>query len=174
MDPVPVAQRPGARLEPSDYCTVTTTSAACDTCGEALVAVTVNVYLPAGVPPVSLPPLLLLAPPQLTPATRSTRTTRVSPATRRRRRDGTPNRKTPTSRLLPAAAHPNRPGRSSEVGMSERTCGALVETVSVAVPEPLATEFGLNVQEGDGVAAGAIVLQDRLTLALNPGSMGGE
>jgi hypothetical protein len=52
--------------------------------------------------------------------------------------------------------------------MSERTCAAVVETVSVAVPEPLATEFGLNVQEGDGVAEGAILLQDRLTLALNP------
>src|SRR6202035_5739232 len=119
-----------------NYCTVTTTLAVCDTCGEVLVAVTVNVYLPAGVPPVFPPlPLLLPPPPQLTPARRNTRTMRASPATRRRRCDGTPSRKTPSSVLLPAATHPNPRGRRSEVDMPDRTCGAVVETVSVAVPE---------------------------------------
>ena len=44
----------------------------------------------------------------------------------------------------------------------------MVETVSVAVPEPFTTELGLNEQEGDGVAEGAIALQDRLTLPLKP------
>jgi hypothetical protein len=44
----------------------------------------------------------------------------------------------------------------------------VVETVSVAGPEPFATEFGLNEQEGAGVAEGAIVLQDRFTLPLKP------
>ena len=51
--------------------------------------------------------------------------------------------------------------------MPERTCGAVVETVSVAVPEPFARELGLNEQEGGGVAAGTIV-QNRFTLPLNP------
>ena len=52
--------------------------------------------------------------------------------------------------------------------MLERACGAVVETESVAVPEPFATELGLNEQEGGGVIEGAIALQDRLTLPLNP------
>jgi hypothetical protein len=52
--------------------------------------------------------------------------------------------------------------------MPDRTCGAVVETVSVAVPEPFTTELGLNEQEGDRVAEGAIALQDRLTLPLKP------
>ncbi|MGA8311465.1 MAG: hypothetical protein WB755_15650, partial [Terriglobales bacterium] len=52
--------------------------------------------------------------------------------------------------------------------MPERACGAVVETVSVAVPEPLATELGLNEQEGRGVTEGVIALQDRLTVPLKP------
>jgi hypothetical protein len=50
----------------------------------------------------------------------------------------------------------------------ERTCGAVVETVRVAVPEPFVTELGLNEQEGNGVTEGAIVLQDRFTIPLKP------
>ena len=52
--------------------------------------------------------------------------------------------------------------------MPERTCGAVVESVRIAVPEPFATELGLNKQEGAGVTGGAIVLQERLTLPLKP------
>lgn len=50
--------------------------------------------------------------------------------------------------------------------MPERACGAVVETVSVAVPEPLATELGLNEQVGRAVTEGVIALQDRLTVPL--------
>ena len=52
--------------------------------------------------------------------------------------------------------------------MPERICGAVVETVSVVVPEPFPTELGLKEQVGAGVTEGAIVLQDRLTLPLKP------
>ena len=43
----------------------------------------------------------------------------------------------------------------------------MVETVSVAVPEPFAKSSGLNKQEGAGVAEGG-ALQDRFTLPLKP------
>jgi hypothetical protein len=70
------------KLRTEHYCTVTTTLAVCDSGGEVLVAVTVNAYLPGGVPPVFPLLPLLLPPPQLTPATRNTRTMRASPAPR--------------------------------------------------------------------------------------------
>jgi hypothetical protein len=44
----------------------------------------------------------------------------------------------------------------------------VVLTVRVEVPEPFATEFGLNEQVGAGVALGAMPLQDRLTAPLKP------
>ena len=48
--------------------------------------------------------------------------------------------------------------------------GVVVEllTVKVDVPEPPATEAGLNEQVGGGVTTGAILLQVRLTLPLKP------
>ena len=93
---------------------------------------------------------------------------RPSPATRRRLGEGTPSKKTPTSALPLATSHPKPRGRCNEEDMPERACGAVVETVSVAVPEPLATELGSNEQEGRGVTEGAIALQDRLTVPLKP------
>ena len=50
--------------------------------------------------------------------------------------------------------------------MPERTCGAVVETVRVAVPEPFATELGLNEQVGAGEATGVMLPQDKLMVPL--------
>jgi hypothetical protein len=150
-----------------DYCTVTATIAVCDRRRSAdrrhcnrVAASRRSSGLPAAT--------AAAAATTTHPAAKNIRTMRQSPATRRRRRDGIPSRKPPTSALPPAAIHPNPRGRCSEADILERTCGAVVETVSVAGPEPFATEFGLNEQEGAGVAERAIVLQDRFTLPLKP------
>jgi hypothetical protein len=45
---------------------------------------------------------------------------------------------------------------------------AVVLTVSVEVPEPPATELGLNEHVGGGVTTGVMLLHDRFTLLLNP------
>jgi hypothetical protein len=44
----------------------------------------------------------------------------------------------------------------------------MVLTFSVEVPEPFATELGLNEHAGARVTAGVMLLQDRLTVALKP------
>jgi hypothetical protein len=113
-------------------------------------------------------PLLLLPPPQPIPAAKNISSISPSPATRRRRREETARPKTPTSSVLLLAANQPKPWRGrSEADAPDITCGAVVLTVSVEVPEPLATEVGLNEHLGAGVPP-PVMLQARLTVPLKP------
>lgn len=67
-----------------------------------------------------------------------------------------------------AAAQPKPCGRCNDPEIPETTCGAVVETVRIAVPEPFATEPGLNEQVGEGDTAGTMLVQDKLTVLLKP------
>jgi len=52
--------------------------------------------------------------------------------------------------------------------VSDVEVAGMVLTVSVEVPEPFATELGLNEHAGARVTAGVMLLQDRLTVPLKP------
>ena len=112
-----------------------------------LVAVTVMLYVPAGVPPLLAGGVLLFPPPQPTPATKNVSSMSPSPAMRRRRRTGTPRTKMLAKRApLLAASHPKRP--DAGVNAPDMLRAAVVPTVSVEVPEAFATELKLNPQVG--------------------------
>ena len=130
-----------------------------------LVAVTVMLYVPAGVPPLLAGGVLLFPPPQPTPAAKNVSSMSPSPATRRR--TGTPRTKMLAKRApLLAASQPKRP--DAGVNAPDMLRAAVVLTVSVEVPEAFATELKLNPQVGAGVPPPVMLLQVSATAPVKP------
>jgi hypothetical protein len=89
---------------------------------------------------------------------------------RRRPREGTPIRKTPTSKALPLAArHPKPRGRCKRSRGRETTCATVVEIVRFAVVLFLLTETEVGMLHvTPAVVEAGVSAQARLTVPLNP------
>jgi hypothetical protein len=114
------------------------------------------------------PPLLLLPPPQPTPAAKNTSNMTPSPATRRRRRAGTPRKNIPTKHALVLAVSQPKPGPELGLKAPEMVWPAEVLRVRVEVPEALATDVKLNPQAGAGVPPPVTLEQASVTAPLKP------
>lgn len=148
------------------YCT---TRVKAFVCGDRLplVAVTVTVYVPAAVAPVFVVlPLLLFPPPQPAPAAKNTSSISPSPPRRRRRQSGTPRKKMPENNAPSLAA--SQPEPLLDPGQfNAPDVPAVVWTVKVEAPEPLATGFALNVHDGAGLPP-PVTAQARFTDPAKP------